>query len=64
MNGLLVDFFDHGALTEALIAACRRPDDFLPLQAGGEGDRDHRVQQIDCTTAWVDLLEGLCVPAH
>jgi len=31
-NGLLLDFFDHDALAEALVEACRSPERFAPLR--------------------------------
>jgi glycosyltransferase involved in cell wall biosynthesis len=63
-NGLLLDFFDHDALAEALIVACRRPDDFLPLRRAARETVVSQFNRADCTAAWVELLEGLCARPH
>ena len=61
-TGLLLDFFDHNALAEALIEACRQPDDFLPLRRAARATVRARFNRVDCAAAWVDLLEGRCKP--
>jgi glycosyltransferase involved in cell wall biosynthesis len=59
-NGILLDFFDHEALSEALIQACRRPDDFLELRRAARERVISQFNRAACASAWVELLEGLC----
>ena len=63
-NGLLLDFSDHHALADALIAACRRPHDFLALRRAARETVLSQFNRTDCAAAWVGLLEGLCARAH
>jgi glycosyltransferase involved in cell wall biosynthesis len=63
-NGLLLDFFDHDALANALIAACRRPDDFKALRRAARETVLSRFNRTDCAVAWVELLEDLCARPH
>jgi glycosyltransferase involved in cell wall biosynthesis len=59
-NGILLDFFDHEALSEALMRACRRPDDFLELRRAARERVISQFNRAACASAWVELLEGLC----
>ena len=56
-NGVLVDFFDVDALSSALIAACRNPDQFRTLR---ENARATVVNEFDratiCEPAWTRLI--------
>jgi glycosyltransferase involved in cell wall biosynthesis len=63
-NGLLLDFFDHDALAHTLIAACRRPEEFLPLRRAARETVLARFSRADCAAAWVELLERLCARPH
>ena len=59
-NGLLLDFFDHGALAEALIAACRTPEAFVPLRKAARKTVVADFDRAKCREAWVALIEELC----
>jgi len=59
-NGLLFDFFDHDALAEALVEACRSPERFAPLRKAARETVIADFNRARCSAAWVDLLEGLC----
>ena len=59
-NGLLLDFFDHDALAEALVEACRSPERFAPLRKAARETVIADFNRARCSAAWVDLLEGLC----
>jgi glycosyltransferase involved in cell wall biosynthesis len=59
-NGLLLDFFDHDALSEALIAACRNPEDFAPLRKAARETVIADFNRAKCREAWVALVEELC----
>jgi len=63
-NGLLLDFFNHGALADAVIAACRRPEDFRHLRSTARETVVSSFNRPDCAKAWVDLLERLCARPH
>ena len=63
-NGILLDFFDHEALSEALMRACRRPDDFLELRRAARERVISQFNRAACASAWVELLEGLCARPH
>lgn len=58
VNGRLLDFFDVTALSEALIAACRSPDQHGPLRKAA---RETIVRRFDrnsvCLPAWLRLIE-------
>ena len=57
-NGLLVDFFDTGALSDALIQACRDPARFAPLRKAA---RETVLREFDrrtvCDPAWQALVD-------
>lgn len=59
-NGVLADFFDADVLAEALIAACRRPEAFLPLR---EAARQTVLERFDretiCRPAWLRLVDEM-----
>jgi glycosyltransferase involved in cell wall biosynthesis len=59
-NGLLHDFFDVGALANAMIDACRHPDRFAGLRTAA---RQTVVEQFDqrriCLPAWLKVIDGL-----
>src|SRR5829696_5444366 len=59
-NGLLLDFFDHDALAEALVEACRSPEGFAPMRKAARETVVADFNRARCSAAWVDLLEGLC----
>ncbi|MYZ46747.1 glycosyltransferase [Propylenella binzhouense] len=63
-NGLLLDFFDVDALSEALIEACLRPDAFRRLRVRA---RETILERFDRARhglpAWLALANGL-VPAR
>jgi glycosyltransferase involved in cell wall biosynthesis len=59
-NGLLLDFFDHGALAQALIEACRSPERFAPLRKAARATVTANFNRSQCSAAWVTLLEELC----
>jgi glycosyltransferase involved in cell wall biosynthesis len=63
-NGILLDFFDHDALAEVLIRACRRPDDFRELRRAARETVVSGFNRAACTLAWVELLEALCARPH
>lgn len=52
-NALLVDFHDHEALAQQVIAVLARPDDHADL---GRAARAHMVENYDFATR--------CLPAH
>ena len=57
-NGLLHDFFDVDALSEAMIRACETPQAFEPLRAAARRtivDRFDRERQ--CLPAWLRLVD-------
>jgi glycosyltransferase involved in cell wall biosynthesis len=60
VNGLLHDFFDSGALANALIDACRHPERFTDLRAAA---RQTVVEQFDqrriCLPAWLKVIDEL-----
>jgi glycosyltransferase involved in cell wall biosynthesis len=57
-NGLLLDFFDHEALAETLIEACRSPGRFAPLRrAARETVASRYDRSAVCLPAWMDLIE-------
>jgi glycosyltransferase involved in cell wall biosynthesis len=57
-NGLLNDFFDVGALSAAMIEACREPGRFAPLRRAA---RQTIVDKYDratvCEPAWLRLVQ-------
>ena len=59
-NGLLVDFFDVAALSQALIEACRHPERFAAMRR--EARRfvvEHYDQRRICLPAWLKVIEDL-----
>jgi glycosyltransferase involved in cell wall biosynthesis len=60
INGLLVDFFDFGALSNTLIEACRYPERFAPLRtAARQTVLQHYDQKRICLPAWLKVIEEL-----
>jgi glycosyltransferase involved in cell wall biosynthesis len=59
-NGILNDFFDVAALSAALIAACRTPEQFAPLRKAA---RQTILERFDrstiCEPAWLQLVEPM-----
>jgi glycosyltransferase involved in cell wall biosynthesis len=59
-NGLLNDFFDTDALSQAMIEACRRPDDFVPLRKAA---RQTAIERFDretiCQPAWLKMVDDV-----
>lgn len=59
-NGLLNDFFDTDALSQAMIDACRRPDDFVPLRKAA---RQTAIERFDretiCQPAWLKVVDDV-----
>jgi glycosyltransferase involved in cell wall biosynthesis len=59
-NGILLDFFDVDALSQALVAACRNRRKFSGLRAAA---RKTIVERFDratvCEPAWLDLVHEL-----
>ncbi|MBW3558316.1 MAG: glycosyltransferase [Proteobacteria bacterium] len=57
-NGLLFDFFDVDALSDALIQAVRRPGDFATLRRAA---RQTVIERYDrarlCLPAWLELID-------
>jgi glycosyltransferase involved in cell wall biosynthesis len=58
-NGLLLDFFDHAALAEALIEACRKPQAFAHLRKAARKTVVADFNRARSREAWVALLEEL-----
>jgi glycosyltransferase involved in cell wall biosynthesis len=58
-NGILLDFFDHDALADALIDACRSPAKFLPLRHAARQTVVSRFDRAKCLGRWIALLEEL-----
>jgi glycosyltransferase involved in cell wall biosynthesis len=60
INGLLLDFFDVGALSRAIIDACRDPTAFDSLRANA---RATVLEKFDrsrlCLPAWMALIDGM-----
>lgn len=59
-NGILNDFFDTDALSQAMIEACRRPDDFIPLRKAA---RQTAIERFDretiCQPAWLKVVDDV-----
>ena len=57
-TGVLVDFFDHDALADAIVRMCTNPSAYEPMRGRA---RDHIVQNYDqvgiCAPAWLRLVE-------
>jgi glycosyltransferase involved in cell wall biosynthesis len=59
-NGLLHDFFDTGALSQAMIDACRDPERYAPLRAAARRTvLDKFDQRRICLPAWLKVIEEL-----
>ena len=59
-NGILLDFFDVAALSEALIRCCRRPGDFDPMRAAARATiLDRFDRQRHSLPAWQTLLDSM-----
>jgi glycosyltransferase involved in cell wall biosynthesis len=59
-NGLLHDFFDVGALSNALIEACRHPERFSGLRkAARQFVLEHYDQRRICLPAWLKVIDEL-----
>jgi glycosyltransferase involved in cell wall biosynthesis len=63
-NGLLVPFYDHDALADALIEACRAPQRYEPLRRAARatvvGEFDRRTV---CEPAWLALVDEVLGPS-
>ena len=59
-NGILLDFFDVEALSDAMIAACRDQSSFAPLRKAA---RETILKTFDretiCEPKWLDLIQPL-----
>jgi glycosyltransferase involved in cell wall biosynthesis len=59
-NGILNDFFDTDALSQAMIEACRRPADFIPLRKAA---RQTAIERFDretiCQPAWLKVVDDV-----
>jgi glycosyltransferase involved in cell wall biosynthesis len=59
-NGLLNDFFDTDALSQAMIDACRRPADFIALRKAA---RQTAIERFDresiCQPAWLKVVDDV-----
>jgi glycosyltransferase involved in cell wall biosynthesis len=57
-NGLLLDFFDHDALADAVTEACREPQRFMALRRAA---RQTVLSEYDrgsvCEPAWLKLID-------
>lgn len=57
-NGLLLDFFDHGALADTLTEACRKPRRFDPLRKAARATVEARYDRASiCLPEWMELIE-------
>lgn len=65
VNGRLLPFFDVGALSQALIAACRDPAASASLRRAARETAVARFSQARGVAAWLDVLreQGLEIPA-
>jgi glycosyltransferase involved in cell wall biosynthesis len=65
VNGRLLPFFDVNALSQALIDACRAPQESLPLRAAARETAVASFSRAKGCAAWLDLLRelGLTLPA-
>lgn len=64
VNGRLLPFSDHDALSEALIAACRDPAAANPLRKAARNTAEAMFSRAKGRQAWLDLLTelGLKIP--
>lgn len=58
VNGKLLPFFDVGALSEAMIAACRDPQTSAPLRAAARATAVEKFDRKKGLEAWIALLQG------
>jgi glycosyltransferase involved in cell wall biosynthesis len=59
-NGLLHDFFDVGALSQAMIEACRHPERSAPLRSAARQTVLKRFDQRSvCLPAWLKVIDEL-----
>jgi glycosyltransferase involved in cell wall biosynthesis len=61
VNGRLLPFFDPGALSQALIEACRQPQGFGDLRAAARATAVARFSSRNGGEAWLGLLRELGV---
>ncbi len=61
VNGRLLPFFDHEALTDALVAACHDPEASRPLRAEARKTAEAMFSRAKGRAAWLDLLRELGV---
>lgn len=60
-DGLLLDFFDVGGLSKALIAACEQPDVFKGLRRQARITVKQRFDRMRiCLPAWIAAIEECC----
>jgi glycosyltransferase involved in cell wall biosynthesis len=59
-NGLLVPFYDHDALADTLIGACRAPERYAPLRRAARATalRDYDRRTV-CEPAWLALIDEI-----
>ncbi len=55
-NGILVDFFDTGALVRAIVAALRDPQAFAPLRARARETVVRRYDRDECVAKTMALI--------
>jgi glycosyltransferase involved in cell wall biosynthesis len=59
-NGLLHDFFDVGALSQAMIDACNHPQRYAPLRSAARQTVLERFDQHSvCLPAWLRVIDEL-----
>lgn len=58
-NGLLVDFFDSGAIAAAAVAALRKRPERMPLRQAARRTVLERYDLADCLHQQLGLIEGL-----
>jgi glycosyltransferase involved in cell wall biosynthesis len=59
-NGLLHDFFDTGALSQAMIDACNQPQQYIRLRsAARQAVLDRFDQRSVCLPAWLKVIDEL-----
>jgi glycosyltransferase involved in cell wall biosynthesis len=63
-NGLLLDFFDHDRLADALIEACRAPHAYEALRKAARDTVLEHFDRRQCLAAWIALLEEVCAGAE
>jgi glycosyltransferase involved in cell wall biosynthesis len=59
-NGLLVDFFDHDGLANAVTTACREPERFAALRRAARQTVLSKYDRASvCEPAWLNLIDDL-----